>query len=246
MVLHRKRTRLRHLRKWYQRYTHMAINDDSARGILPRFCQDNSALLEAEGDELQDCLVEARILENEATLRVQGRFCSDCQHRLDDWPALDVQSKDQPHVVRRYDTFYLEAAARSGCEFCACVLQTLLDSEALELYRKIESRLERLKSHRTSCLTIGGWGHGTIRTLKMTLPGLEYPRSCMNDFCIDIRGHAPGSGTGSGGQAKPSYYACAMLTIDSYDSSEEERARHCIRMDRSLRRQPRDVRATQK
>jgi len=70
MVSRRKRTRLRYLRKWYQKYTHMSINDDSARGILPRFCHDDSALLEAEGDELQHCLVEARILENEATLHV--------------------------------------------------------------------------------------------------------------------------------------------------------------------------------
>lgn len=181
----------------------MAINDDSARGLLPRFCHDDSALMEAEGDELQHCLVEARILENEAALRVQDRFCSDCQHRLDDWPALDIQSKDQPHVVRQYDTFYLEAAARNGCEFCACVLQTLLDSEALALYRKIELRLETLKSDMTSCLTIGGWGHVTIRTLKMTLPGLSYPRTCMNDFCIDIRGHALDLGNDSGEQVKP-------------------------------------------
>ena len=216
----------------------MAINDDSARGLLPRFCHDDSALLEAGRDELQHCLVEARILENEATLRVQGRFCPDCQHRLDNWPALDIQSKDQPHVVRRYDTFYLEAAARSGCEFCACVLQTLLDSEALALYRKIELRLETLKSHRTSYLTIGGWGHVTIRTLKMTLPGLEYPRSCINDFCIDIRGHAVGSGIDFGEYAKPFHFVCAMLTINSYESFKEGCARHCKRMDRSMRHQP--------
>ena len=80
----------------------MAINDDSAHGLLPRFCHDDSALLEAGCDELQHCLVEARILENESALRVQGRFCSDCQQMLDKWPVLDVQSKDYPHVVRRY------------------------------------------------------------------------------------------------------------------------------------------------
>jgi hypothetical protein len=168
----------------------MTIRDDSAHGILPRFCRENPALLEAEHDEVQHLLVEARILECETTLRVQGRFCSQCQHLLDGWPAPEVQSKDQPHVIRQYDTFHLEAAARKGCEFCACVLQTLLDSEVLALYRKIELRLEELKSQTTSCLTIGGWGHAIIRTLKMTLPGLKYPRTCMHDFCIDIQGHA--------------------------------------------------------
>ena len=234
MVSRRKRARLRYLRKWYQRYTHMAARDDSAHGVLPRFCYDDSVLLEADCDELQHCLVEARILENEATIRVQGRFCSDCQQRLDNWPALDVQSKNHPHVVRRYDTYYLEAAARSGCELCACVLQTLLDSKALALYRKIEFRLETLKSDMISCLTIGGWGHVTIRTLKMTLPGLKYPRTCMNDLCIDIRGHALDSENDSGELAKPSYFVCAMLTIDSHDSFKEECARHRIRMDRSL------------
>lgn len=238
MVSRRKRARLRYLRKWYQRYTHMAPRDDSAHGVLPRFCYEDPALLEAEYDELQHCLVEARILENEATIRVQGRFCSDCQQMLDNWPALDVQSKDYPHVVRRYDTYYLEAATRSGCEFCACVLQILLDSEALALYREIELRLETLNSDMTSCLTIGGWGHVTIRTLKMTLPGLIYPRTCMVDICIDIRGHALGSESDSGEWAKPSYFVCAMLTFDSHDSFKEKCARHRIRLDRSLRRQP--------
>jgi hypothetical protein len=176
----------------------MATREDIAYGLLPRFYHDDPALLEAACDELQHCLVEARIMEHDATLRVQGRFCSECQHMLNDWPALDVQSKDQPHVVRRYDSFYLEAAARSGCEFCACVLQTLLDSEALSLYRKIELRLEKIKSHRTSCLTIGGWGDVTIRTLKMTLPGLKYPRTCIEDFCIDIPGGTSVSGRESG------------------------------------------------
>ena len=176
----------------------MAVRDDTAHGLLPRFYRENSALLEAGCDEIQECLVEARILEHEATIRVKDRFCSECQRLLSDWPALEIQDKGQPYVVRRYDTFYLEAAARRGCEFCACVLQTLLDSDVLSLYRKIELRLEALNSYGISCLTIGGWGHATIRTLKMTLPGLKYPRTCMNDFCIDIRGYASASKTHSG------------------------------------------------
>jgi hypothetical protein len=175
----------------------MTVRKDEAYRLLPRFYYEDSALLEAGHDEIQECLVEARILEHEATIRVKDRFCSECQRLLNDWPALEIQEKDQPYVVRRYDTYYLEAATRSGCEFCACVLQTLLDSEVLSLYRKIEFRLETLKSHGISCLSIGGWGHATIRTLKMTLPGLKYPRTCMNDFCIDIRGYASASKTHS-------------------------------------------------
>lgn len=152
----------------------MAMRDASAHGRLPSFRHNDSALLEAERDELQHCLIETRIGEYEATLRVQGRFCSDCQHRLDDWPALELQHEGQPYFVRRYDTFYLEAAARSGCEFCACGVQSLLDSEALTLYRKVELKPETLESNRNSCLTIGRWGPVTTRILKMTLPGLEF------------------------------------------------------------------------
>jgi hypothetical protein len=216
MVSRRKRARLRYLRKWYDRYTHITIrHEDTADGILPRFNSEDPVLLEAECDELQYCLIEARILEIQATVRVQSRFCSACQHTLGNWPALEFPIIDYPRIVRKYDTFSMEAAARSGCQFCACVLQSLLDSQVLELYRKIEVRLEKLQTRSVSSLTIGGWGHQLISTLKMTLPGLKYPRRDVRDICVDIKGCAPLSGFDSGMQADmDASYAIFFIQAD--------------------------------
>ncbi|GAB7327065.1 hypothetical protein MBLNU13_g10992t1 [Cladosporium sp. NU13] len=56
----------------------------------------------------------------------------------------------------------------------------------------------------------------------MTLPGLEYPRSCMNDFCIDIRGHALNLGTDSAmTRSKKNVLDIAYEWIQTCDVSHE-------------------------
>jgi hypothetical protein len=166
MVSRRKRARLRYLRELHKRYLHMETSNGSTYGSLPRFSFMDAALLETDSDELQDYLVEARISELQATICVKNGFCSGCQHMLDNWPALESQTKDQPLSVRLYDTLSMEAAARSGCEFCACVLQSLLDRLSLDLYRKVELRFRNLQACGASSLVIGRWGVDDIRTLR--------------------------------------------------------------------------------
>jgi hypothetical protein len=82
----------------------------------------------------------------------------------------------------------MEAAARSSCEFCAYVLQTLLDRGVLNLHRQVESRLQTLQACGTSSLAISCWFvWGDTRTLMMTLPGLEHLLYDMGNICMDIQ-----------------------------------------------------------
>jgi len=193
MVSRRKRARLRYLRKWYDQYMHMvAQKDDDAtyplHDLLPRYLSDDPALSEIECDELQHDLIEARIAEIQATICVKVRFCSECQHMLDHWPASDVHGLSQPYSIRQYDTLSMEAGASSGCDFCTCMWQSLRDSEVLELYRKIEWRLHTLQARDLSSLAVAGWHDVDIPTLKMTLPGLDHPRQYVNAVRVDIQG----------------------------------------------------------
>jgi hypothetical protein len=110
---------------------------------------------------------------------------------LDNWPSLQPKAPKYPHSVKLYETISMEGAARNGCYFCACVLQSLRDSEVLDLYRRIEMRLETLQARATFSLAMGGWGMQDVRSLKVTLPGLEYPRQGIIEIGIDIRGRTP-------------------------------------------------------
>jgi hypothetical protein len=167
----------------------MAISDDSARWLLPEIPLTNPVLSEVQSDELEHHLIEARILEMQDAVCIRKRFCSDCQHMLDNWPSLESGASECVHSVRMYQTVPMEAAARNGCQFCACVLQSLRDSEMLDLYRQIERRLEVLKVRGTFFLSISEWRMLDVRSLKVTLPGLENPRENVVEIIIDVQGH---------------------------------------------------------
>lgn len=191
MVSRRKRARLRYLRKWYARYTQTAPYVDQSNWAPPFYLENLSVLREAESDELQIYVIEARISEIQATVCVQNRICSECQHMLDTWPALEVQIEDLPYSLREYNTLSIEAGGRSGCEFCACVLQFLLDDKVLELCRKIECRLHTLRVRDASFLAIDTFGVEAVRRLRMTLPGLEYGLEGSKWISIDIESWVP-------------------------------------------------------
>jgi hypothetical protein len=91
-------------------------------GYLPRFHFIDTALAEVDFDQLEPRLLEACISEMQAVIRVQHRFCSECQRALDTWPALESQVGLQPQGVRQYNTISMEAPARNGSHLCACVL----------------------------------------------------------------------------------------------------------------------------
>jgi hypothetical protein len=189
MNSHRTQDRLRHLQRWHERYLHMATSDDSAHWLLPEIPLTNPVLSEVESDELEHHLIEARILEMQGAVCRWKRFCSECQHMLDNWPSLESGPPERLHSVRTYQTISMEAAARNGCQFCACVLQSLRDSEMLDLYRRIERRLEILGVRGTSYLSISEWRMLDVRSLKVTLPGLEYPRENVVEIIFDVQDH---------------------------------------------------------
>lgn len=223
MVSRRKRARLRYLRKWYDRYILMNPENYDVEGRAPEVWDDIPLwhLLEAGSEDLEQHVIEARILESEATICVRNGFCSECQLMLDNWLALEtLQSEDQPHSLRQCHTISLEAAARSGCQLCACLLQTLRDcdyGEMLGLYRRIERRLEILEARSTSSLVIGNWGTLDARSLKMTLPGIDYPRGWVPDIAFDIQDGTLVAQPGSGKQFDALQIMRVLLTI----------ARHC-------------------
>jgi hypothetical protein len=131
-----------------------------------------SVLKEVDSDDLQPHLDEARISEIEATICVQNGFCSECRYMLDNWPATVDRSKHPPHTLRECDTHSIEAAARRGCEFCALVLQFLLDQSMLRLHRQIEWRLRTLKARDVSSLTICTNLPTNECKVRMEMPGL--------------------------------------------------------------------------
>jgi hypothetical protein len=194
----RKPDRLRHLQQWHKRYLHMATSNHSAHWLLREISLTNTVLWEVETDELEYPLIEARILEMQGAICVWKRFCSECQHMLDNWPSLEPGAPEYSHSVRTYHTNSMEAAARNGCQFCACVLQSLRDSELLDLYRQVERRLEILEVRGTYSLSISEWRMLDARSLKLTLPGLENPLENVVEITIDVRGHITATESDSG------------------------------------------------
>jgi hypothetical protein len=156
------------------------------RGVPPSFRKKDPALLEVESDRLEPRLIEGCILEMQAVICVQHRFCSQCQQMLDTWLALEALTRYLPHIIRQYTTISMEAAARNGCNLCACVLQSLRDSKVLDLYRRIETRLEILQALGVCSLSICPWGNK--HALMVMLPGPEYPREFVSGIDVDIQG----------------------------------------------------------
>ena len=175
-----------HLHEWLQRYINMPAEGEAIFDLLPRYRYDEAVIQEVEVDGLEDCQIEARISELQVKVRVQDQFCSECQQVFACWPATEEQTRSQPHNIRKCQSLHLETAARNGCRFCACILQSLRDSEVLDLYRNIEARLDALQMDTHASLSIGGWSRPDQRTLKITMPGLRYPRQNIKPIGFDL------------------------------------------------------------
>lgn len=176
----------RHLHEWFERYTNMPAEGEAIFDLLPRYRYDEAVIQEVEVDELEDCQIEARISDLQVKIRVQDHFCYECQQVFAYWPAREEQTRCQPHKIRQCQSLHLEAAARNGCRFCACILQSLRESEVLDLYRKIEARLDALQMDTHASLSIGGWSRPDQRSLKITMLGLRYPRQNIKPIGFDL------------------------------------------------------------
>ena len=174
----------------YQEYTAVDGND---------LYKDSPLVQVVDSDEPDADFTEQRILESMSTLRIRNGFCIMCQDLFNNWPTLgrssfrDQNSKPEigkgrwEHAVARScSTYELEAAARSGCRFCAFSLQSLKDSELLETYRKIELRLHHLGDKATSSLSVQNWSVNQVQLLWLNLPG-KFCTYCNNGIALHVR-----------------------------------------------------------
>lgn len=177
---------LQRLHEWHERYINMPAEGELIFDLLPRYRYDEAVIHEVEADELDDRQIEARISDLQVRIRVQDHFCGECRQVFACWPATEEQTRSQPHSIRQCQSVHLDAAARNGCRFCACMLQSLRDSEVLDLYRKIEARLDALQMDTHASLSIGGWSLPDQRLLKITMPGMRYPRQNITPIGFEL------------------------------------------------------------
>ncbi|KFY10911.1 hypothetical protein V492_04782 [Pseudogymnoascus sp. VKM F-4246] len=160
--------------EWFREYTAADGNDLSR----------NSDIIQAvDSDDLDVKFVEQRIKESAPKAPIAKGFCAKCQSLFDHWPTLGDSStrkngsKPTPDegwehaVARSCSTFELESSTRSGCRFCAFLLQILKDSDYLAIFRKIEARLYHLNEDGLSSLSVQNWGTNPIQLLWLNLPG---------------------------------------------------------------------------
>lgn len=147
---------------------------------------DSDVVRSVQFDNLDTHSIDKCIIEMANGTQVTGRFCADCQHLFDNWPDLsDPDVKDpstglvwsgsgadwKQTVARSLHTLVMEAAAQKGCRFCAFLLQTLRDAEALVTFRRLELRLLALGDEATASLSVQNWGTNSSQLLWINLPG---------------------------------------------------------------------------
>ncbi|KAF1849039.1 HET-domain-containing protein [Cucurbitaria berberidis CBS 394.84] len=164
------------LQKWHKEY-------NAADGNLKL---DDAIIQEVQIDTLDEDTVERCITELAGEVPVTNGFCGDCQHLFNNWPDLsDPEVKDpstglhwpgsgadwKHTVAQECHSLVLEAAARNGCRFCAFVMQVMRDAKVLEIFRKIEARLEYLDDKAMASLSVQNWGRNSSQLLWINFPG---------------------------------------------------------------------------
>lgn len=164
-------------RKWFQEYSLLEPN---------KLMKDSEILKAMDLDELDPALVEERIQQATPAMPLVNGFCHNCQKTFDNWPTVGRSSQmthesspsDFPDetgwetaVARHCTTFEIESGTRAGCRFCTFLLQGLKDTELLEMYRKVETRLHHLGEDATTSLSIQDWAQNPVQLLWLNLPG---------------------------------------------------------------------------
>lgn len=181
-----------HCRKWFQEYLRLEPN---------KLKKESELLKVVNLDEVDPIAIEQRIQQSTPAVPLTNGFCTNCQQTFDNWPTVGVSSqmthlstpsdfadgKGWETAVARYcTTFELEGAARAGCRFCTFLLQGLRDTELLDTYRKVETRLYRLGEKATMSLSIQGWGRNPIQILWLNLPG-KVCTNCNSGVAVDSK-----------------------------------------------------------
>ena len=132
-------------------------------------------------DKLDDHYIEQRVKELAASVHVLDGLCVKCRHSFQNWsdpPESDPpRLSSEPGILdRAVETLELEAAAIAGCRYCALWLCTVNRCpEGLAIFRKLEARLQLLKSSYKASFGIVSWGtkHGVPfgQMLRLNFPG---------------------------------------------------------------------------
>ncbi|OBT80157.1 hypothetical protein VF21_00677 [Pseudogymnoascus sp. 05NY08] len=177
--------------EWFREYT--AANGDDLTF--------NSDIVKAvDSDELDAKFVERRIKESAPDAPILKGFCAKCQSLFHHWPTVIGDSSTREHgskpnfaegwdhTVARWSccsTFELESSTRSGCRFCAFLLQSLKDGDSLDTYRKIEARLYDFDENASLSLSVQNCGINPMQLLWLNLPG-KVCTDCNSGVAVNI------------------------------------------------------------
>lgn len=158
---------------WFQDY--MAVDGG-------KLLKESEVIQAVNSDDLDVDFIEQRIQEAAPISLATKQFCAKCKDLFDNWPTIGGSStrghdsKPEPGgwehaIARSCNTFELEGSTRSGCRFCAFLLQSLKDNNMLDIFRKLESRLYHLNENAMSSLSIQNWGGNPVQILWLNFPG---------------------------------------------------------------------------
>ncbi|KAF1959164.1 HET-domain-containing protein [Byssothecium circinans] len=167
---------------------------------------EHPVIKEIQSDKLDDNALENCIAELSKDITIKNRFCTDCQHLFDNWPDRDdpqVEGSTKGanrsehgimwmHAIeRKHHTLVMEAAARRGCRFCGFIIQMMRDGELLEIFRRVEARLEVVDDKAWSALSASGWNN-YAQPLGLSLPGKVHAvglatKNAFPTVCLDKR-----------------------------------------------------------
>lgn len=114
-----------------------------------------------QSDELDYDQIEVEVERLVATADVLRGFCGKCRWLLDHWPDISVKATEDESILdgvftlgTAVHTREIEAAARAGCKFCTFLFSNLRTSSKLDMFRKIERRLNMLGIDDTTTLSV--------------------------------------------------------------------------------------------
>ena len=172
------------LDRWYVDYADYAVAHNYD-------IRDSGTFQSVNNDEIDEAFVVKEITDSMSKIKVEEGFCAKCREIFDSWPDCETFRRSECVSSNYYDNTYvvskpyqeniyvLEASKRRGCQFCALIVQSLLDKNVLELFRKISRRLSMLYKPIDLSMYIKGWSlHSrSSRDVQVSLPGKSRPKS---------------------------------------------------------------------
>lgn len=158
---------------WYRQYL-----GTSAMAIWKH----NPVIQALQSDELDHNQIELEVQRLSWNADVLRGFCGKCRRLLDHWPnaseeALGDQKARTFALGSAVHTREIEAAARAGCKFCMFLFSRLRQNSELDLFRKVERRLNLLGKVETTTLSIEVRSDRDYQILWLNYPQKMAPES---------------------------------------------------------------------